>query len=349
MSTLIQTLESALAAFPRYALLHGPTPIQPLARLNASGLLKGVELYVKRDDLTGLGGGGSKLRKLEFLIGEALSQGKDTLLGFGGRQSNVLRLVAAAAAHASLQAELVLSQPMIPDASYVSGGNLFLTELFGAGLHPVPDGGDPSAVASRLEQQLTANGKNVYRIPMGGSNAIAALGYVLAAIEIARQSQVLGINWSGIVLPNGSSASHAGLAVGLKALDLQTSALRAYSVLASSDKAVATTLAMAQGSAASLGLGVQLDRQDIQISDRTLGGGYGIPSADMIAAVKLLASQEGLLLDPVYGGKAFAGLIADINQGFYREGDKVLFIMTGGTHVLHAYQSFIQPIHTSAS
>ena len=338
MTNSFKALEQALAAIPRFPLLDAPTPIQPLERLNRSGLLGGVALYVKRDDLGGLGGGGSKLRKLEFLVADALARGADTLVAFGGRQSNSLRLAAAAAARAGLRVELVLGRPLIPSQEYKESGNMLLNNLLGARLNRAPMGANPENFARDLADKLTGKGRRVYLLPMGASGALGSLGYVAGALELAQQSQALRHDWAGLVLPNGSSGSQAGLVVGMKALGFEAARVQGQAVLGPASESVSRTLELAQLAARRLDLGVEVAADDIRIKDGSLGGGYGQPSPEMVSAVRMLASQEGLLLDPVYGGKAMAGLLDDIAAGRYQPGQKVLFLMTGGSPALFAYR-----------
>ncbi len=316
-----------LSRFPRFPLLAGPSPVEPLDRLNET--LGGVRVFVKRDDVSGIGGGGNKLRKLEFLLGEALARGADTVITVGARQSNHARLTAAASARAGLSCELVLPR-VVPrdDADYLRNGNIVLDGLFGATVHDLPGDADiPAFVASRMTQKT-------YFAPVGGSSAVGCLGYADCAAEIAAG----GIDFANVVVANGSSGTHAGLAAGFAALGRAPSLVKSYAVYYDAAKTQAITLDKANETLALLGQG-RLSAADIVVDGNHRGAGYGIPTDGMVAAVRRVARTEGILLDPVYSGKAFAGLLHDIAAGAYRKGDNVLFVMTGGVPGLFAYRS----------
>lgn len=335
------SLSEALARIPRVALTDAPTPIQPLKRIEEAmgSALNGVKLYAKRDDLLALGGGGNKLRKLEYLMGDAATKGCDTIIATGGIQSNFTRVVAAACAREKLACELVLAS-LVPqtDDEYERNGNTLLNDLFGAQVHVLGRGENAVDFAKQRATELTAHGRWPYLTPGGGSNSLSALGYVRCALELDTQ-----LNWNGlkeaiIVTPNGSNATHAGLLAGFKALGRSPQRLRAFTVLASAADSRNTTLAMANGALELLGMSDRLGTEDVQIADDQRGQGYGIVTEAMIEAVRLMANHEGLLLDPVYSGKAFAGLIGDIRAGRYPKGSSVVFLMTGGTPALFAYR-----------
>ncbi len=336
------SLSRALSIQPRRLLLDGPTPIQRLTRIEEAlgSSAKGVHIYAKRDDLMSLGGGGNKLRKLEFLLGDAIAQGADTIIATGGRQSNFLRLAAAAAAKLGLSAELVLSR-MVPreGAEYDRNGNVLLDELFGARLHHLPAGADSTNYAQQRAEVLRQDHRIAYVATLGGSSTVGALGYVAGTIEIQEQSAALGIEFDAVVVPNGSSGTQAGLVAGYRALGLGTTRVQGHSVLAPAVAATAGTMDKANAVLSLLGFEASLTASDIEISGSQLGEGYGQPIPAMVAAVRLMASSEGLLLDPVYGGKAFAGLLADLEAGRYQAGDNVLFLATGGSPGLYAYAS----------
>jgi len=331
--------------FARFPLLDGPTAIQRLARLGQAlgPALCGVNLYVKRDDIANIGGGGNKLRKLEFLIGEARAQAADTFITVGGLQSNHARLTAAASARAGMACELVLTR-QVPrcDVDYECNGNILLDELFGATVHTFPGSVDPLTFAESRAEQLRAEGRRAYVVGPGGSSPIGCLGYAVCAREIVKQSQEMNIDFSGIIIPNGSSGTHAGLAAGYAAMGLSPRCIRSYTVLASGDRARATTLEKASATLALLDGSAAILSDEIDVDQHHRGDGYGIPTNEMLELVRLLARTEGLLLDPVYGGKAFAGLLSDVRNGFYRAGDNILFIMTGGTPGLFAYRTAFQ-------
>jgi D-cysteine desulfhydrase len=324
---------------PRYALLEGRTPIQRLRLLeHAIGGPDGPGIYVKRDDLMGIGGGGNKLRKLEFLIGDALAQGCDTFITTGARQSNHARLSAAAAARAGLACELVLTDT-VPrdDEAYRRNGNVLLDDLFGATVHRLSGDADALTIAQDCAAELLAAGRRPYVVGSGGSSPVGCLGYVACAAEIVEQERELGLSFSRIVVPNGSSGTHAGLAAGFRALGHEPSRVTSFSVLAPIEHARETTHRLAAETLALINPHLAFDEGQIAVLDGVLGEGYGVPTSAMIEAVRLVARSEGLLLDPVYGGKAFAGLLAAFRSSSWGTGP-VLFVMTGGLPGLFAYE-----------
>jgi L-cysteate sulfo-lyase len=341
MSTRM-SLADALARLPRVALVDAPTPIQPLKRIETvmGSALNGIKLYVKRDDLMSLGGGGNKLRKLEYLMGDAAAKGCDIIIATGGIQSNFTRVVAAACARQNIACELVLAS-LVPDADddYQRNGNTLLNDLFGARTHVLAPGQAAADFAQRRAAELIAQGRRPYLTPGGGSNSISALGYVRCALELDTQLDSNGLDDAIIVTPNGSNGTHAGLLAGFKALGRATRQLRAFTVLANAEASRNSTLAMANGTLDLLGASERLNLDDVLIAGDQRGPGYGIVTDAMIDAVRLMASHEGLLLDPVYSGKAFAGVLSDVRAGRYPAGASVVFLMTGGAPALYAYRS----------
>jgi len=327
-----------LDGFPQFELLEGVTPIQRLPRLEQA-LGGGVRVFVKRDDLTGVGLGGNKLRKLEFLLGEAIARGCDTFLTVGGVQSNHARLTAAASARAGLACELVLAD-IVPraDPEYRRNGNVLLDGLFGAAVHYVAASADPLAFARERAAELEGMGRKPYVVGSGGSSPLGCLGYAACAAEIARQEEESGEKFVRIVIPNGSSGTHAGLAAGFVALGGEPARVKAFTVLQPADAARVTTIEKARATLALLRDDVVLPEQAIDICGSQRGEGYGIPTTESLEAIRMLARAEGLLVDPVYGAKAFAGLLADVRAGVYRPGEAVLFVMTGGLPGLFAYR-----------
>jgi L-cysteate sulfo-lyase len=325
---------------PRFTLLDGRTQIQRLTRLEQSLGCEGCPpIYVKRDDVMGIGGGGNKLRKLEFLIGEALDQGCDTLITTGARQSNHARLSAAAAARAGLSCELVLTDTVARnDEAYRRNGNVLLDDLFGATVFRIPGDVDALAVAQDRAGQLSAAGRRAYVVGSGGSSPLGCLGYAVCAEEIMAQEQGLRLRFNRIIVPNGSSGTHAGLAAGLKAAGDEPGRIESFTVLAPIEKARAVTTELTARTLALIDPAIAFAGGDIVVTDGQLGEGYGVPTDAMFEAVQLVARSEGLLLDPVYGGKAFAGLIAAIREGAWRIEEPVLFVMTGGLPGLFAYE-----------
>lgn len=333
MTTLLN-----LSAFPRYTLLEGPTPIQHLPRLSKA--LGGAEIYVKRDDLTGLGCGGNKLRKLEFLLGAALAKGCDTIITVGARQSNHARLTAAAAARAGLRCELALTRTVARfEPEYTDNGNILLDDLLGATVHDLPGAANAQAFAEARAEQLKAEGRKAYVCPVGGSSPLGCLGYADCAREIAAQSLAMGITFDNILLPNGSGGTHAGLVAGFVAMGRPTAPVRAFAVGSQPAQIGPITREKAERATQLINPALRVSEGDIAVDGSQLGEGYGIPTPAMLNAVRLLARTEGLVIDPVYGGKAFAGLVQGVADGSFGAGKNVLFLMTGGLPGLFAYRS----------
>lgn len=338
-------MQHLLRRFERVPLLDGPTPIQRLERLERAlgpgG--RGVRLYAKRDDLTGIGGGGNKLRKLEFLLGEALAQGCDTFITTGAVQSNHARLSAAAAARTGLACELMLRRAVArDDEDYRRNGNILLDNLFGATVHELPGDADGLAAAEARAEELGQSGRRAYVVGAGGSSPVGCLGYADCAGEVLAQEQALGTRFARILVANGSSGTHAGLAAGFAAAGDDPRRVLSFAVLAPAEDSRRQTLALARETLMLLDRRAGLDDDAIAVDGGSLGEGYGIPTEEMLEAVRLLARSEGLLLDPVYSGKAFAGLLRLLREGAFAAGDAVLFVMTGGTPGLFAYRSVFE-------
>lgn len=333
--------ESLLARHPRLRLIDGATPVQRLHRVEAAlgTMLRGARLFVKRDDLMSLGGGGSKLRKLEFVIGDAVAQGADTLVAAGPCQSNSARLTAAAAARSGLDCELVLTGLTPGDsADYRRNGNVLLNRLFGARVHEAADAVLARSLAQERCKALTATGRRPFMIPPGASSAVAALGYAACAFEIAGQETVLRRRFDRVIIANGSSGSHAGLVAGFAALGRAPSSITGFSVFSPVDEARSATLEHARAALRLLGCADAIDDDDVVVHGQQRGEGYGRITAQGVAAMRFMAAREGLLLDPVYSAKAFAGLLALARQGEFRPGENILFVMTGGSPALFAYR-----------
>jgi len=336
-----RTLKSALAEFPRFSLLEGPTPIQRLAQLDAGG----ARLWVKRDDLMGVGGGGNKLRKLEFLVGEALAQGCDTFITTGGLQSNHARQSAAAAARAALACELMLTD-IVPrhDADYRANGNLLLDDLFGATVHRLPGHADALAAGRAKAEALARDGRKAYVVGSGGSSPRGCLGYADCAAEIIDQEREAGLRFDTIIVPNGSSGTHAGLAAGMVAANDDPRRLLSFTVLAPLDRAASETRRLTTETLRLIQSNAALPHDAIAVDGSELGEAYGVPTNAMLDALRTMARSAGLLLDPVYSGKAFAGALAHMRSGAWRDRD-ILFVMTGGVPGLFAYREAITTTH----
>ena len=306
-----------------------PTPIQELTRLSET--LGGPRLLIKRDDLTGLGLGGNKVRKLEYLVADARDQGATTLITAGAPQSNHARQTAAAAARCGLKCVLVLG----PTAPLEVNGNLLLDRLFGARVRWA-GARDRSALMDEVAAEERAAGRTPYIIPYGGSNAIGAAGYVEAMGELARQVQERGWRIDHIVFASSSGGTQAGMVVGAQAAGLSARIL-GISVDKDAPTLRRTVFDLALLTAAHHGVDLQLTMDDIHVNADYTGAGYGIMGAPEREAIRLVAATEGLVLDPVYTGRAMAGLIDLIRRGAFTRDETVLFWHTGGAPALFAY------------
>jgi L-cysteate sulfo-lyase len=324
-----------LENFPKFPLVHAPTPLEPLERLQK--FLGGPRLYIKRDDCTGLATGGNKTRKLEFLIGEALKMGATTIISEGGLQSNHVRQTAAAAAKAGLKCHLVLDHNVsIDTAIYRTGGNFLLDRLLGAAIHVCAAGEARAAKIDALASELRARREVPYYIPTGGSNAVGALGYASLMLELLQQAGSFRLSFDRVVAASSSAGTQAGLVIG-KELAQADVAVTGIDVDGDPGTLLAQVQSIAKDCAIKVGLeqGIRADAYEV------VGGyaapGYGLPNPGMIDAVKSMASLEGILLDPVYTGKAMAGLIDMVRRGRFARDETVVFIHTGGTPALFAY------------
>ena len=327
-----------LARFPRIRLAHLPTPLEPLPRLSQA---LGVDLWIKRDDCTGLAGGGNKTRKLEFLLGEAWAQDADTLVTQGAVQSNHVRQTVAAAVANGMACEVILEERTGSKATdYTENGNVLMDRLFGAVIRRVPGGSDMPAELERTAEEVRARGGRPYIIPGGGSNAVGALGYVDCAREIVVQADELDLKIDRIVTATGSAGTHAGLVAGLAVMGADIPVL-GIGVRAPKEKQEANVLKLTRETAALLGHPDRI-RDDMVVADCDyVGEGYGLIDAAVIEALKLAARTDGIVLDPVYTGKAMKGLIALAKQGkFY--GETVVFLHTGGAQGLFGYQGELE-------
>ncbi len=323
--------------FPKFPLAHLPTPLEPLDRLSEA--LGGPRIFIKRDDCTGLALGGNKTRKLEYLIADALKAGADTVITAGGLQSNHVRQTAAAANKAGLACHLVLQRKVAwGDAAYDESGNLLLDSLLGAVPHLCPADATREAEMGRVEQELKDAGANPYVIPVGGANAIGGLGYAAAAGELLDQAEGLGVAFGHVVLGSGTGSTQGGLLAGLA---LHNSSLK---VLGMNVEAPSPDLAHKVADvAASTAELLQLADADlsarVSVNGDYGGEAYGIPTEKMVEALHLAARTEGIVLDPVYTGKAFSGLIDLVRTGAFPADEPVVFIHTGGAPGAFAYPS----------
>lgn len=326
-----------LARFPRVFLAHLPTPLEKLDRLSKE--LGGPEIWIKRDDCTGLSTGGNKTRKLEFLMAEAQAMGADTVLTQGATQSNHARQTAAFSAKLGMACHILLEDRTgSNDANYNMNGNVLLDHLHGATTSKRAGGKDMAAEMEQLGAKLTAEGRKVYIIPGGGSNATGALGYVNCAFELVSQANDRGMVIDHLVTATGSAGTQAGLITGLQAINAQIPLL-GIGVRAPKDKQEENVYNLAVKTAEKLGcLGV-VARGDVVADSSYVGSGYGIPREDTVEAIRMFAQLEGLLLDPVYSGKGAAGLIDYCRKGKFKKGERVVFLHTGGSAALFGYDA----------
>lgn len=324
-----------LARFPRVRLAHLPTPLEPLERLSAA--LGGPEIWIKRDDCTGLSTGGNKTRKLEFLMAEARDSGADIVLTQGATQSNHARQTAAFAARLGMDCHVLLEDRTgSKDPAYNGNGNVFLDLLHGATAEKRPGGLDMNAELARLAERMRAEGRRPYVIPGGGSNPLGALGYVDAAQELMAQADAMDLRIDHIVHATGSAGTQAGLIVGLKGVHARVPLL-GIGVRAPKPVQEGNVYKLACATADLLGVPGLVAPEDVVANTDYVGGGYGIPTEGMIEAVAMFARLEAILLDPVYSGKGAAGLIDLCRKGFFRKGERVVFLHTGGAVGLFAY------------
>ena len=330
-----------LARFNPVRFAHLPTPLEPLPRLTealatASG--GGPNLWIKRDDCTGLAGGGNKTRKLEYLLGDALANDATTLITQGAVQSNHVRQTAAAAAMFGMACEVILEERTGSNAlDYTQSGNVLLDELLGCRIRRVPAGTDMNAQLAEVAAEVAAAGGRPYVIPGGGSNVIGALGYVECALELVSQANEAGLEIDRIVTATGSAGTHAGLVAGIAVMGADIPIL-GIGVRAPKDVQEANVFKLAVETADLLGHKDRVTRDMVVADCDYVGAGYGIVDEAVIEALKLAARTDAILLDPVYTGKAMKGLIALSRTGAF-DGETVVFLHTGGAQGLFGYQT----------
>lgn len=326
-----------IAKFPRLRLAHLPTPLERLDRLTRE--LGGPEIWIKRDDCTGLSTGGNKTRKLEFLMAEAAEQSADVVMTQGATQSNHARQTAAAAARLGMACHLLLEDRTgSTDANYTGNGNVFLDTLHGATSEKRGPGLDMNAELEAVAETVRSGGKRVYTIPGGGSNPTGALGYVNCAFELVGQANDAGLVIDALVHATGSAGTQAGLIVGLKAMNAGVPLL-GIGVRAPRPKQEESVFALASRTAEKLGCAGVVAREDVVANTDYVGPGYGIPADSTIEAIEMFAQLEGILLDPVYSGKGAAGLIDLVRKGHFTRGQRIVFLHTGGSAALFGYTS----------
>ncbi|HEY5337468.1 MAG TPA: D-cysteine desulfhydrase [Rhizomicrobium sp.] len=323
------------ARFPRVHLAHLPTPLEPMERLTKH--LGGPRLWIKRDDCTGLSTGGNKTRKLEFLMGEAVAKGCDTVITQGATQSNHARQTAAAAAKLGMECHILLEDRTgnnSPD--YTLNGNVLLDRLHGATISKRAKDSNMNAEMENLAADLRDKGRKPYIVPGGGSNPVGALGYANCALELLHQANEMDLKIGHIVQATGSAGTQAGFVAGLVALNANIPVL-GISVRAPKDKQEANVFKLAEETAAYFGAPGVVKREHIVANSDYVGAGYGVPTEGMREAVKLAARFEGILLDPVYTGKGFDGMLDHVRKGFFPKDSDVVFLHTGGSAGLFGY------------
>ena len=327
-------LTAALTRFPRLQLIPQATALQHLPHLSRH---LGRDIWIKRDDLTPLALGGNKARKLEYLAADAQAKGADVLVTAGAIQSNHVRQTAAVAAQLGLNCLALLENPIdSQSADYLGNGNRLLLNLFGTEVEYVANLDNADQLLEAACQRLSAAGRRPYLVPVGGSNALGALGYVRGGLELAEQIAASGKDFAAVVLASGSAGTHAGLALALEAARPGT---RVIGVTVSRDEAAQKPKVggLLRRTAELLGVetphGLSLELWDDYFAPR-----YGEANAAGLEAIHVLARFEAILLDPVYTGKAFAGLLDGLERGAFPGNGPLLFLHTGGSPALFAYK-----------
>ena len=327
-----------LSAFPRENLAHLPTPLHSMPRISEA--LGGPPISIKRDDCTGLATGGNKTRKLKYLMGAAMAEGADGIITFGALQSNHARQTAAAAAALGLPCDLVLVTNVdYREPAWEASGNRLLDELLGARVHPVADEAAAFTLTGKLLEESRADGRQLYVIPVGGSSPVGALGYVGCALELIDQLGAAGIGRATIVHASSSLGTQAGLVAGLHAAGSEHR-VRGVAVSDHDETTRLEELEELCRACSSLLETEPPPKDRLRVETGFLGPGYGVPTKAMYEAVESMARYEGVLLDPVYTGKAMAWLVDSIRSGGLPP-DPVVFLHTGGHPGLFAYQRFL--------
>ena len=329
-----------LGRFPRLRFGHLPTPLEPLENLTRE--LGGPDIWIKRDDCTGLATGGNKTRKLEFLMAEAKEQDADIVLTQGATQSNHARQTAAFAARLGMDSHILLEDRTgIQSNDYQHNGNVLLDVLYGATLEHHPGGTDMEAAMGAAADLFRENGRRPYTIPGGGSNPTGALGYVNAALELVNQTNEVGLRIDHVVHATGSTGTQAGILVGLVGINSGVPVL-GISVRAAKAVQEENVFHLASTTAERVGCPGVVNRSDVVANSDYVGEGYGIPNEGTIEAIRIAARLEGILLDPVYSGKGMAGLIDLVRVGYFKRGQNVVFLHTGGSVGLFGYKDFFE-------
>ncbi|MDB0021762.1 D-cysteine desulfhydrase [Candidatus Pseudothioglobus singularis] len=319
--------------FERIDLGHFPTRIEYLK--NISDMLKGPQIFIKRDDCTGLATGGNKTRKLEFILPDVIKNNSDLIVTVGAIQSNHARQTAAACAKIGMKCLIVLEQRLdnAPE-SYMNSGNVFLNKVFGAEMILCPKDRDVKDFAEEIMEDRKRDGYNPYFIPVGGSNRLGELGYIECMREILENSNK--DSFSHIVVATGSGGTHAGLVAG-KTLYKSNTKIIGISIKDNKSNQEKRVLKLTQNSCEYISCNPPRE-EDVIVFDDYVGPGYAMPTDGMRDALSLMATKEAILLDPVYTGKAFDGLINLVRKNYFNSSDRVLFIHTGGSAALPAFE-----------
>ena len=328
-----------LAKIPRRRYTPRQTPIEKLSRLSQN--LDGPSIYMKRDDLLGLTGGGNKTRKLEFLVADALARGADTLITCGAVQSNHCRLTLAAAVKEGLKCRLILEERVANSYNPKAGGNNFLFKLLGVEkIKVVPGGSDMIKEMQQVADEVASEGRKAYIIPGGGSNPIGATGYVACAEEILNQLFETGLVIDRVVCASGSTGTHAGLITGFYG---NNSNIPVIGINVSRPKAEQEEMVydLVKRTATHVGMNFEIPKEAVLCFGDYVGPGYSLPTAAMAEAVRMLARLEGILMDPVYTGKAMAGLIDLVRKNYFQKDENILYVHTGGSPALYVYMDEI--------
>ncbi|MEM2208590.1 MAG: D-cysteine desulfhydrase family protein [Sulfolobales archaeon] len=322
-------------SYPRYRLTSLPTPIERATRLNKE---LGIELLIKRDDVMELCLGGNKVRKLEFILADALKKGCDVLITRGATHSNHVRLTAAAAKKAGLDVYAVVTPP----GSLATQGNILLDRLFDVNLVPVSRVEEADETMEKLAEKLRLAGRRPYVIPAGGASELGVLGYALAALEILQQSLSLGVKPDYIIHATGTGATQAGLTLGLKLLGVTGVRVLGISNGRKASDVVKRLVDLLNSTAEMLGISMRASESDFTVYDEYSFGGYGVITSEVVNTIKYVARTEGVLLDPVYTAKAMYGLMDLVQRGVIGRGSSVIFIHTGGSPITFQYASEVE-------
>lgn len=323
---------------PRISLTSLPTTCRKMS--NLTKLLNGPDLYIKRDDVMELAHGGNKTRKLEFALAQALESGAKAVITQGGLQSNHVRQTVSGAAYVGLEAHVILSNPVPEMKDELKGSGNYLMDVI-MGAHIYEADGSRSELAEKVKNDLTAMGKNPYMIPAGASNGVGGLGYVNAGRELIHQWKEMGINPSHIFIATGSCGTHAGLLTGLRHFGNTTTKVVAVSVSAKADALKAKVRTVLDMITEESGIDTSIIADDeIIVTDDYTGKAYGYPSEEGNAAIKLVGEQEGILLDPIYTGKAMSGYLDMLRNNKLENAKDVVFLHTGGAPALHPYAEY---------